>query len=79
MRFWNKFHMAFQKRIEYKILFSYVKGIMDFLGKNLEEFKEAGIKEREEPTVKQFREIHSIFTAMQKDEQTEKGKIAGGV
>uniref|UniRef100_A0A7S3JF07 Uncharacterized protein n=1 Tax=Euplotes harpa TaxID=151035 RepID=A0A7S3JF07_9SPIT len=35
----KKFHMAYQKRIEYKILFTYIKNIISTLHDNLKKFK----------------------------------------
>lgn len=65
----KKFHMTFQKRIEYQILFSYVKNIINMLVKNLERFKKTKIKKREEPTVVEFRQIHEKFVIIQQNEQ----------
>ena len=64
----KKFHIAFQKRIEYKILFSYLKNLVVMLLSNLDELKKLNIKERQEPTVQQFRKIYSVFTLI-KDEK----------
>lgn len=64
----KKFHIAFQKRVEYKILFSYLKNLIMMLLSSLEDFKKLNIKERQEPTVQQFRKIYSIFTLI-KDEK----------
>lgn len=70
----KKFHMTFQKRIEYQILFSYVKNIINMLVKNLERFKKTKIKKREEPTVVEFRQIHEKFVILQQNEQRTKKK-----
>ena len=67
----KKFQISYQKRIEYKILFTYLKNIISMLISNLESFKKFNFKERQEPTVQQFRKIYSVFSLI-KDEKRKK-------
>lgn len=60
--------MAFQKRIEYKILFTYIKSILTLLITNLKKFQLTSIRKREEPTVREFRDICNVFGKLQAEE-----------
>jgi hypothetical protein len=63
----KKFHMMFQKRVEYQILFSYIKNIINFFIQNLRIFQKTSIVLPNELTVKEFRHQYGEFIEHQEE------------
>ena len=61
--------IMYQKRIEYKILFSYLINIVNLLLSKIRGYKKYNYKEKQEPTVQQFRKIYSVFTLIKEEKR----------
>lgn len=64
----NRFQLSYQKHVEYRILFSYLGEIMKMLESRTDDLR-SNFKDRTEPTVQQFRKIHSVFTLVHENKR----------